>query len=86
MVLSLSISREAEAKLREKAQAAGVDVATYAAQHLERLACAPASLEQLSGPVAEAFAQSGMTEDELAEFLEHEKHALRAERRAKRAG
>lgn len=83
MVLSLSISPEAEAKLSEKAAAAGVDLQTYAAQQLERVAKAPPSLAELSGPVAEAFAESGMSEDELAEFLEGEKHAMRAERRRK---
>jgi hypothetical protein len=86
MVLSISISSEAAAKLQEKAAAAGVDVATYAAQQLERIATSPRSLTELSGPVAEAFRQSGMTEDELSDLLEEEKHAMRAERRNKRAG
>lgn len=84
MVLSLSISPEAEAKLRAKAAAAGVDVETYAARHLELLATPPKSLQEISGPIANAFSRSGMTEDDLADFLEAEKHALRAERRGKR--
>lgn len=83
MVLSISISPEAEAKLKAKAAAAGVDVTTYAARHLEQMASPPPSVAQLSGPVAQAFAESGMSEDELAEFLEREKHAMRAERRAR---
>ena len=86
MVLSISISPEAAAKLQEKATAAGVDVPTYAAQQLERIAASPRSLSELSGPVAEAFTQSGMSEDELSDLLEDEKHELRAERRNKRAG
>jgi hypothetical protein len=86
MVLSLSISADAEAKLKAKAAAAGVDVETYAARHLELMAAAPKSLKEISGPIAEKFAQSGMTEDELSEFLEAEKHAMRAEHREKRAG
>src|SRR5205823_13876358 len=85
MVLSLSISAEAEARLKAKAAAAGVDVATYAARHLELMAAAPKSLKEISGPIAEAFAKSGMSEDELAEFLEQEKHAMRAERRGRQA-
>jgi hypothetical protein len=84
MVLSLSIS--AEAKLKAKAAAAGVDVATYAARHLELMAVAPKSLKDISGPIAEEFARSGMTEEERSDFLEAEKHAMRAQRREKRAG
>ncbi|HEY8746915.1 MAG TPA: hypothetical protein VIM11_02995 [Tepidisphaeraceae bacterium] len=86
MVLSLSISPEAEARLRAKAAAAGVDVETYASRHLELMAAPPKSLEDISGPIGEAFARSGMSEDELSDFLESEKHAMRAERRGKRIG
>ena len=84
MVLSLSISSEAEARLRAKAAAAGIDVETYAARYIELLASPPKSLNQISGPIAEDFARSGMSEDELSDFLEAEKHAVRAERREKR--
>jgi hypothetical protein len=83
MVLRLSISPEAEARLKAKAAAAGVDMESYASSQLEAVAQRP-TLEELSGPIAEAFEETGMTEDELAEFLEKEKHAMRAERRAKR--
>jgi len=86
MVLSLTISPDAEAKLKAKAAAAGVDIETYAARHLELIAAPPKSLKDLSGPIAEDFARSGMTEDELSDFLEAEKHAMRAERRKKNAG
>ena len=85
MVLSLSISPEAEARLKAKAAAAGVDVETYAARHLELIAATPRSLKDISGPIAEAFSRSGMSEDELSDFLETEKHAMRAEQRGKRA-
>ena len=82
MVLSVSISAETEARLKAKAAAAGVDLATYAAQRLERMVVAPKSLKEISGPIADAFAQSGMSEDELSDFLEAEKHAMRREKRA----
>ena len=85
MTLSLSISADAEARLKAKAAAAGVDVQTYAQQHLELLASGPKSLREIGGPIADAFSQSGMSEDELSDFLEAEKHAMRSERRAKRA-
>lgn len=85
MVLSLSISAQAEARLRAKSAAAGVDVETYAARHLECMAAPPKSLKEISGPIGEAFARSGMSEDELGDFLEAEKHAMRAERRERRS-
>ena len=81
MVLEVAISAEAEARLRAKASAAGVDLATYAARQLELLATPLRSLRDISGPIGEAFSQSGMSEDELSDFLEAEKHAMRAERR-----
>ena len=78
MVLTLSISAEAEAKLRAKAHAAGVNVETYAARFLEQMAEKPLSLKEIGGPIAEDFAKSGMTEDELSDLLEEAKHAMRA--------
>jgi len=84
MILSVPISEDVEAKLAVKAKAAGVDVQTYAARHLELIAQPPRSLREISGPVADAFEESGMTEDELTDFLETEKHAMRAEKRAQR--
>jgi hypothetical protein len=86
MVLSVSISAETEARLKAKAAAAGVDLETYAARHLDLISVSPKSLKEISGPIGAAFQRSGMNEDELSEFLETEKHAMRGERRAKRAG
>jgi len=86
MVLSVTISTEAEGKLRVKAAAAGVDVETCAARQLELLAAPSRSLREIGGPIGEAFARSGMSEDELSDFLEAEKHAMRAERRENPAG
>jgi hypothetical protein len=86
MVLSVTISSEAEAKLRARAAAAGVDVATYAARHLELLAAPPRSLREISGSIGEAFLRSGMSEEELVDFLEAEKHDMRAQRRENPAG
>lgn len=79
MVLSISISPEAQAKLAAKAAAAGVDMETSASRHLELMVSSPPSLKEISGPVAEAFAQSGMTEDQLSDFLAEEKHGARGD-------
>jgi len=86
MVLRLTISPEAEAKLRAKAKEVGVDLETYATQHLEAIAAPAKSLKEISGPIGEAFEASGMTEEELGNFIDKEIHAMRAERRAKREG
>jgi hypothetical protein len=86
MVLSVSISPSAEATLKVKAAAAGVDVETYAARYLELMASPPRSLKEISGPIGAEFGRSGMSEDDLVDFLEAEKHAMRAERRERRPG
>jgi hypothetical protein len=77
--LSIPISPEAEARLKTKASAAGVDVETYVGTLVEQLAKPTLSLEEISGPVADDFAKSGMTEDELGDLLEKAKHAMRAD-------
>jgi len=82
MVLHVPISPKTEAKLKAKAAAAGEDVEKYASRQLEAIA-QRLTLEELSGPIAKAFQKSGMTEEEWGDLLEQEKHAMRAERRAK---
>ena len=82
MTLEIIISPDAEAKLREKAAAVGEDISSYAAGVLERSAKRPLSLEEISGPIAQEFRKSGMTEDELTELLESAKHEMRREKRS----
>ncbi|MCL2646361.1 MAG: hypothetical protein FWD61_05055 [Phycisphaerales bacterium] len=79
--MNISISPEAETRLRAKAAAAGVDVTAYATRQLELLVAPPRSLKEISGEVGEAFKNSGISEGELAAFLEAEKHKMRTERR-----
>jgi hypothetical protein len=83
MVLRVPIS--AEARLSVKAKAAGVDLSTYVARYLEMVIQPSRSLREISGPIAEAFKASGMTEGELGDLLEEEKHAMRAERHINKA-
>jgi hypothetical protein len=49
--------------------------------HPEKPVDPPAPLEQLSGPIYQAFIESDMTDDELGDLLEKAKHEMRAERR-----
>jgi hypothetical protein len=80
MMLSLSISPEAEAKLKEKAAAAGIDVTTFAARTLEHAATRP-SLDEVLAPLRAEFDRSGMSEDELTNLLEQAKHEMRDQER-----
>ena len=82
MVLTIPISSETEAKLKAKAAGAGLDVQTFAAQTLERIAARP-SLDEILAPLRVEFEASGMSEDELVDLLEEAKHEMRAERRAR---
>jgi hypothetical protein len=83
MTLQVPISPETQAKLKAKAAGAGVDVETFAAKALERLASRP-SLAEVLAPLRAEFEASGMSDDQLAELLESAKHDMRAERRARR--
>jgi hypothetical protein len=80
MTLTLQVPEPVEERLAVKARAAGLDIPTYAVRLLERDAVRPSLLE-ISGEVFESFKQSGMTDDQLAEALEKEKHEAREAKR-----
>jgi post-segregation antitoxin (ccd killing protein) len=75
-VLTIPLSPQVMAQLADRASAQGVDIATLATRALCREAARPL-LDDLLKPVRDAFAQSGMTDDELSELLEVEKHQMR---------
>ena len=83
MSISIPLSTEAEAKLRKQADEAGLPAEAIAARLLERSLSKIPDLVEISGPIYEAFKASGLSEDDLTDLLEREKHAMRAERRAK---
>jgi hypothetical protein len=80
MTLSVKVPEPVEERLAAKARAAGVDVLTYAARLLERDARRLTLLE-ISGSSLGSFQQSGMTDEELGESLEKEKHDAREAKR-----
>jgi len=84
MVLSIPITPETEAKLRAKAAVAGMDVQTFAARTLERIAARP-PLDDLLAPLRAEVTASGMTDEQLTELLETAKHDARAQRRSRHA-
>ncbi len=82
MVLSLSISEEIEAKLRSKAAAAGIDIAIFAASELERAIGRP-SPSDAAAPVHQQVSASGMSNEQITDFLADELSEHRRERREK---
>ncbi len=83
MKLSVSISDEMERALKERARSAGMSEEMLAGYLLEHSLRVMPDLMTISGDTYEAFKKSGMTEDELSDLLEEEKHAMRAEKRKK---
>jgi hypothetical protein len=80
MRVTIEISGHTERRLSEQAAAAGVDVATLVTQELDaktRLRM----INEIAAPARKAFAESGMTDDELAEELEIIKHQMRGDPR-----
>ena len=77
--LTIEISDEAAAALSGRAAAAGASLAEYAAGIVERTAEGTRPLRQISGPAADDFRASGMTDVELGDFLEDAKHRSRHE-------
>jgi len=83
--LVLHVSKEAQAKLAQRAADQGADLADYVSQVVEQAARGNISLEGLSGAVYQRFLDSGVSDDGLSEELEQAKHARRAENRSRRA-
>jgi hypothetical protein len=75
-VLHIPLPDDVAKRLEARASEEGVDVVTLACRSLTRESERP-SLREVLKPVHEAFARSGMTDDELADFLEAEKHEMR---------
>jgi hypothetical protein len=82
--VTLRISKRMQEALTERAAERGEDLGQYVSEIVERTTPARLILEEISGPVYQRFLESGMTEDELSEILEKEKHDMRAERRARK--
>jgi hypothetical protein len=83
--LKVRLHSDASEKLKQRAAASGSDVADYAAKLIEDAVTKP-GIDEVLAPVREQFARSGMSEDELSDFLEEAKHRRRAERRKAAGG
>jgi hypothetical protein len=74
--LKLLLGSDTSERLKLRAAASGRAVADYAAALIEDAVTKP-SIEEVLAPVREQFARSGMSEDELSDFLEEAKHRRR---------
>jgi predicted DNA binding CopG/RHH family protein len=84
MLLSIDITSETESRLREQAEAAGMDVQTYVSELIEQAAARP-SLEEQLAPVRKAFAQSGVSDQELIADITEAQAEYRASNQKKTA-
>jgi hypothetical protein len=80
MTLSISLSAEVEARLKERAAGAGEDPTVYASRIIEQAVRKP-TLEEILAPVRAEFESTKMTDDQLSDLLEEAKHDGRRERR-----
>jgi hypothetical protein len=85
LAITLRLTPQAKECLAKRASANGTDLAGYVSTIVEQASQAPLSLEEISGPIYQRFVESGMTDDELGDLLEREKHAARLERRSRQA-
>jgi hypothetical protein len=76
MTLAVDLRDEIRLKLAQKARAAGLEVPAYAALILEAEVLRK-PLEETLRSVRKAFVKSGMSDEDLADRLEEEKHAAR---------
>lgn len=83
--VTLQLSKDAEAKLAQRAATSGLPLPAYLSALVESLVETPRTLAEISGPVYQRFLDSGTTDEQLSEELEQAKHEMRAERRGRRA-
>ena len=82
MMLTIQLPIKDEVRLAKKAERAGVDLKTYIERVLQADISRP-PLEEILKPVRDAFAESGMTEEDLSDLLVKAKKEMQAERRSR---
>jgi hypothetical protein len=81
MTVSLLLPPQIEARLRERAAAAGQDVGAFVRQLIEREVDAPLSLVEAAEPLARAVDATGVSDDEFVSQVEQARTEARAERK-----
>jgi predicted transcriptional regulator len=83
MSLVIEIPDELARQLQQRAAETGTAPEKFAISAIEQQIRGEENLKRMLAPIHEAFRASGMTEEELSDLLEEEKHAMRKERRQK---
>ena len=73
-MVTIDLPKPVEDRIAEKAKDAGLDVRSYICHIVEAHAAKP-TLKELSGPVYQQFLASGMTDEELGDWLEKAKRS-----------
>ena len=82
--VTLRLSERARAKLAEQAAKNGQDLSAVASDLIEQAVTRP-SIAEIMAPVWKQVAESGMSDEELDDFLRGELEAHRREKKAKSA-
>ncbi|QDV74534.1 hypothetical protein [Botrimarina mediterranea] len=77
MTLQIDIPEEIAQKLAERVALTGANPVDYVIHAVQQSLAEAERLDRAVGPVREAYAASGLSEDGLGDLLEAEKHALR---------
>jgi len=81
MTLTISLPGDAEARLKERAHAAGQELTQYVEQLIARELVAPLSLAEAAEPFARAVDAAGVSDDEFTSVLVEARDAVRRDRR-----
>ncbi len=83
MDITITIEPDVQAKLQQRAASLGKNVKKYLEEMVRTEVLRP-SLDEILAPVRKEFAESGMTEDELDDFLNKELRAFWEEKHGKK--
>jgi len=81
MTISISLTPEAESKLRQRAAVLGQDLGTVASDLLEQAITRP-SVDELLAPARKQVAESGMSDEQLDGFFRGVLKEVRDEKKA----
>ena len=70
MTLSIPISPDLEARLRERAAASGKDLVSFVRDAVEEKLAAPQTFAEILAPVHAAFEATGLSDDEISRRFE----------------
>lgn len=83
-MIQISLPPETEETLRERAEASGEDVSSYAARLLQEALGAP-SVDELLAPFRRQIEESGLTDEQLDQLGQELKREARQEQRTRKA-